>query len=127
MKKFILASASALALLTVAACSDSTDTATTQSTTPAPADQSQPAQPQVEPQAPATDGTTTESIKPTRDGHGRRDADHAGRPGAYRAGAARSRPVAASPSAPARGKRRPVRQRRRALPGDLAWARTEEG
>jgi hypothetical protein len=53
MKKFILASVSALALLGVAACSDSgTDTTTTQSTTPPAVEQPmQPATPNATPPA----------------------------------------------------------------------------
>ncbi|WP_315923893.1 hypothetical protein [Mesorhizobium sp. SP-1A] len=58
MKKFIIASVSALALLSVAACSDSgDDKTTTQSTTPAPADQTtQPATPQANPPANTDNG-----------------------------------------------------------------------
>ena len=47
MKKFVLASVSALALFTVAACSDSADTTTTQSVPPV----EEPMAPQAEPNA----------------------------------------------------------------------------
>ena len=66
MKKFVLASVSALALLGVAACSDSTDNTTTQgvpdTTTTEPAPAPAPAEPATPP--PATDDTTTQSIEP---------------------------------------------------------------
>jgi hypothetical protein len=72
MKKFILATVSAVALLGVAACSDSgTDNSTTQSTNPPAAEEPMtPASPDATtPQAtpPATDDSTTQSITPAPD------------------------------------------------------------
>lgn len=57
MKKFLIASASAVALLGLAACSDSTDNMTTESLP----ETEQP----VTPAPPATDDTTTQGIAPT--------------------------------------------------------------
>ncbi|PWK72768.1 hypothetical protein [Aminobacter sp. AP02] len=69
MKKFILASVSAIALFGIAACSDSnTDSTTTESVKPPVTEQPAPATPApATPQAtpPATDNSTTQSITPT--------------------------------------------------------------
>ena len=60
MRKFILASVSALALFGVAACSDSSqDSTTTQSTTPPPADQPMTPAPQANPHADTGAGNST--------------------------------------------------------------------
>ena len=66
MRKFILASVSALALFGVAACSDSgKDNTTTQSTTPPPADQPMtPAAPKASP--PADTGTGNSTMQPAQ-------------------------------------------------------------
>ncbi len=58
MKKFLIASVSAVALMGLAACSDSTDNTTTQSV---PQTDEQP----VTPAPAATDDTTTQGITPT--------------------------------------------------------------
>lgn len=58
MRKFVLASATAVGLLAIAACSDSgTDNATTQSTTP-PATESQPSTSTMSPETSATPNVT---------------------------------------------------------------------
>jgi hypothetical protein len=66
MRKFILASVSALALFGVAACSDSgQDNSTTQSTTPPPADSpTTPQTPQANP--PADNGAGDSTMQPTQ-------------------------------------------------------------
>ncbi|WP_457938123.1 hypothetical protein [Mesorhizobium sp. 10J20-29] len=61
MKKFLVASVSAVALMGLVACSDSTDNTTTQSVPQAEPGMEQP----VTPAPPATDNTTTQGIEPT--------------------------------------------------------------
>jgi len=61
MKKFLVASVSAVALMGLAACSDATDDTTTQSVPQTDPVQEQP----VTPAPPATDNTTTQGIEPT--------------------------------------------------------------
>ena len=65
MRKFVLASVSALALFGVAACSDSgQDNSTTQSTTPPPADAPTTQTPQANP--PADNGSGGSAAQPTQ-------------------------------------------------------------